>query len=336
MSDDAARAAFKAVRFAENEGEPFCPRCGVDAVYEYKCRSEWKCKACDKRFTLTSGTVFRSHKMSFRDILTAIVLFVDGVNGHAALRLSRDLNCSYKTAFVLEQKLRRAIGSIQAENKLTGVVDIDGIYVGGHLRQANMVADRATKPGQKPYSDKRRSIVTMRERRVGGRSRAFVVASEKAAVPAILETVSPSAHVMTDQQAAFEKFYLPFADHSTVNHSQGLMINGIHTNPVEAQHSRIRRGERGVYLHISGAHAQRYADEFSWRDDFRRVSNGQQFRTVLGRAATLRPDAELVGYWQKRPRWLLEMNRRRALKVLTRKRRGLSNGPISWVGPATV
>jgi hypothetical protein len=227
------------------------------------------------------------------------------------------------------------MASIQAENTLTGMVDIDGIYIGGHVRQANMVADRSAKDGRKTYSDKRQSIVTTRERRIGGRSRAFVVKNEKAAEPHIFKVVSPAAHVVTDEGAAFAKFYLPFADHSTVNHSDGLMINGVHTNPVEAQHSRIRRGERGVYLHISGAHAQRYADEFSWRDDFRRVSNGQQFRAVLARAAILRPDAEFAGYWQKRPAWLLEMNRRRALKGLTRRRRGLSTGSTSWVGPPT-
>jgi transposase-like protein len=335
LSDEAARAKFRAVRFSANGGEPYCPRCGVDAIYEYRCREEFKCKACEKRFTLTSGTVFRSRKMSYQDILLGILIFVNGVNGNAALNLRRGLDCTYKTAFVLVLKLRRVMGSMQAENALTGMVDIDGIYIGGHIRQENMVADRATKDGRKAYSDKRKSIVTARERRPGGRSRAFVVKNEKAAEPHILSVVSPAAHVVTDDGAAFAKFYLPFADHSTVNHSDGLMINGVHTNAVEAQHSRIRRGERGVYLHISGAHAQRFADEFSWRDDYRRVSNGQQFQTVLARAAILRPDAEIVGIWRRRPTWVRAMKRRRALRVLTRRRRGSSTGSISWVGPPT-
>ena len=172
----------------------------------------------------------------------------------------------------------------------------------------------------------------MRERRAGGRSRSVVVADEKSAVPTIFSVVHPSAHVVTDEQSAFSKFYLHFDEHSTVNHSKGLMIGGVHTNALEAQHSRIRRGERGVYLHISGAHAQRYADEFSWRDDHRRVSNGRQFQTLLGRAATLAPDAELVGYWQKRPEWLLARNRRRAIRELKRRRAGHRDAPISYRG----
>lgn len=319
MSDDEAYAAFKAVRFAENGGEAFCPKCGCDAIYEYRARRLFKCKACEKQFTATSGTTFRSRKMAFRDILVAIVLFVNGVNGNAALRLSRDLNCSYKTAFVLLHKLRRAMGVMQASHALTGEVEIDGVYIGGHVRPENMKADRPD--GRKEYNRKRRSIVTMRERRIGGRSRSIVVKDEKAAVPAIMEIVHSSAHVITDDQSAFSKFYIPFDEHSTVNHTKGLSIHGVHINGVEAQHSRIRRSERGVYLQLNAAHAQRYADELSWRDDHRHLSNGQQYRTVLAAAATLRPDAEFVGYWEKRPAWLLQVSARRELRELTRRKR---------------
>jgi len=41
--------------------------------------------------------------MSLRDILAAIAIFVNGAKGHSALELSRDLDCQYKTAFVLAQ-----------------------------------------------------------------------------------------------------------------------------------------------------------------------------------------------------------------------------------------
>lgn len=334
MSDDEAYAVFKEMRFEANGGEPFCPRCGVDAIYTYKVRREFKCKYCDHRFTLTSGTLFRGRKMAIKDILAAVLMFVNGVNGNAALRMSRDLCCSYKTAFVLVSKLRRAQAALQIQHQLTGDVDIDGLWIGGYIRQENMVADR-TSDGRKQFSGKRRSIVTMRERRPGGRSRAVVVPNEKAAVEVIKKVVAKTAHVFTDEQSAFSKLYLHFREHSTVNHSRGLVVNGVHTNLVEAQHTRIRRGERGVYLHISGNHAQRFAHEFSWRDDFRRLSNGQQFRKLLGSAATISPDLELVGYWQKRPKSVLDLNRRRALKARTRQVKGVKPTPIPYTERAS-
>lgn len=334
MSDDEAYATFKEMRFAENGGDPFCPRCGCDAVYTYKVRREFKCQACDHRFTLTSGTLFRGRKMAIKDILVAILLFVNGVNGNAALRLSRDLGCAYKTAYVLLLKLRRAQAATQIQNQLIGDVDIDGLWIGGFIRQENMVEDRTT-DGRKQFNTKRRSIVTMRERRPGGRSRAIVVPNEKAAVETIKKVVAKSAHVITDEQPAFSRLYLHFREHSTVNHSRGLVVDGVHTNPVESQHTRIRRGERGVYLHISGAQAQRFAHEFSWRDDFRRLSNGQQFRRLLGSAATITPDLELVGYWQKRPKSVRDLNRRRALRVRTQKAKGVKPTLISYSARAS-
>lgn len=328
LGEEEAYAMFKSIRFAESDGEPKCPRCGIVAAYEYRARRLFKCQGCDKQFTVTSGTVFRSRKMSFADIMLAVVLFVNGVNGYAALRLSRDLGCSYKTAFVLHKKLSRVMASMQAETVLTGEVDIDGLYDGGSVRQENLVKDRK-RDGRKQFNTKRHTIVTARERRIGGRSRAWVVPAEKDADPSIKRTVNPAAHVVTDESPAYSRYFLHFAEHSTVNHSVGLMVDGVHTNLVEAQHSRIRRATRGVYLRTSGNHAQRFADELSWRDDFRRLDNGQQFRMIMTRALDLRPDAELVGYWQKRPEWLLSINRRRGLRALTLKRKGRPTAPIS-------
>lgn len=327
---------FKTIRFAENDGQPRCPHCAMDAVYEYRARRLFKCQRCHKQFSVTSGTVFRSRKMSYADIMLAVVLFVNGVNGNAALRMSRDLGCSYKTAFVICKKLSRVMAAMQVEAVLTGQVDIDGVFIGGAVRQENLVKDRKS-DGRKQFNTKRRSIVTARERRPGGRSRAWVVANEKAADPYIKKAVSPSAHVVTDESPAYSRYFLHFEEHSTVNHSVGLMVDGIHNNLVEAQHARIRRAERGVYLHINGAHAQRFADELSWRDDFRRLDNGQQFRMLLGNALDLTPDAELVGYWQARPARVRELNRRRALKALTLKRKGKGSAPISaYSQPASV
>ena len=56
-----------------------------------------------------SGTIFASRKMSFTDLLAAIVIFVNGAKGVSALQVSRDLDCQYKTAFVLSHKLREAM-----------------------------------------------------------------------------------------------------------------------------------------------------------------------------------------------------------------------------------
>ena len=90
MTDDEAHAAFVAIRWADNRGEPYCARCGCVAVYAYTARRIWKCKACGHQFSVTSGTIFASRKLPIRDYLAAIAIFVNAAKGLSALQLGRD------------------------------------------------------------------------------------------------------------------------------------------------------------------------------------------------------------------------------------------------------
>ena len=111
MSDEEAWNAFKAIRWSDTQGEPVCPRCGCLDFYAYKTRKVFRCKGCSHQFTVTSGTIFASRKMPIRDYLLAIAIFVNGAKGHSALQLSRDLDCQYKSAYVLAHKLREAMAA---------------------------------------------------------------------------------------------------------------------------------------------------------------------------------------------------------------------------------
>jgi transposase-like protein len=97
----------------ETGGDPVCPACGCLAVYETRTRLLFKCKACGKQFSVTSGTIFHSRKLPVRDYLLTIAIFVNAATGMAALHLGRDLNVSHKTAFVVTHKLREAMTADQ-------------------------------------------------------------------------------------------------------------------------------------------------------------------------------------------------------------------------------
>src|SRR5579864_8913391 len=114
MTDQEAEAAFVRIRWAASEGKPVCPHCECPTVYD--CRKangapRWRCKACRKDFSVTSGTLFAFHKMPLRNYLASIAIFCNEVKGKSALALSRDLGVQYKTAFVLAHKLREAMAS---------------------------------------------------------------------------------------------------------------------------------------------------------------------------------------------------------------------------------
>jgi transposase-like protein len=137
MGEERAYETFCKLRWLETEGEPVCPRCGCLNAYRVSTRRKFKCASCHHQFSVTSGTIFASRKLSFADLLGAIVIFANAVKGISALQLSRDLHCQYKTAFVLAHKIREAMAVETKGLKLTGEVEIDGAYFGGHVRPAN-------------------------------------------------------------------------------------------------------------------------------------------------------------------------------------------------------
>ena len=173
MTDDQAHAHFEAIRFADNGGAAFCPRCECTAVYTYAARRIWKCKACNHQFSVTSGTIFSSRKLPIRDYLVAIAIFVNAVKGISALQLGRDLDVQYKTAFVLAHKIREAVGSQQV-GQLSGTVEVDGAYFGGKAKLQNVKADRPDRRLNVPA--KRQSVIVVRAR--GGMTLTTVVARE--------------------------------------------------------------------------------------------------------------------------------------------------------------
>jgi hypothetical protein len=69
MSEDEAFDAFRSIRWASTDGDAVCPKCGGCECYTFTARRIFKCKACGGQFSVTSGTIFASHKMGLRDIL---------------------------------------------------------------------------------------------------------------------------------------------------------------------------------------------------------------------------------------------------------------------------
>jgi transposase-like protein len=106
MGEDKARETFCKMRWAANDGEPICPRCGSVDYWKVTRGNRFKCAACKHQFSPTSGTIFASRKMSYVDLLTGLCLFANAVKGVSSLQFARDMGCNAKTAFVMLHKLR--------------------------------------------------------------------------------------------------------------------------------------------------------------------------------------------------------------------------------------
>jgi len=296
LSDDEAYEILRRMRWPETEGKAVCPKCGCLESYDIKTRRRFKCMACHNQFSVTSGTLFASRKLPLSTLLAAIVLFVHGAKGVAALHLSRDLNVQYKTAFVLAHKLREAMAAESGSPKLSGTVEVDGAYFGGYVKPANEKKDRKDRRVAANRTGKKQVVIVMRERR--GRSLAFVARSEAAGAPEVLARIEHDTMLIADESTAWERFH---RRHETlrVNHSQRYMDRGVTTNQAESYFSRLRRAEVGIHHHVAGPYLGAYAVEMSWREDNRRIPNGGQFVLVTEAALASRRSRNWCGYWQR-------------------------------------
>ncbi|QEX25054.1 DDE transposase [Hypericibacter adhaerens] len=297
MSDEEARVAFQAIRWADNGGQPYCPKCGCLKVYGFKTRPVWKCSACRHQFSVTSGTIFDNRKLPVRDYLLAIAIFVNGAKGHSALQLSRDLNCQYKTAFVLAHKLREAMGAtLDDGTELKGEVEVDGLYAGGHRKPANEVANRVDRRLAEEQTGKRQVVVVIRER--NGRALPFVFRKESDAIPTIRAKVASGTILFADESRQWDALHASY-DTRRINHSEAYSKDGASTNWAESYFARLRRAEIGTHHRISGAYIGAYANEMAWRENMRRTANGSQWRKVMGAAMAHPVSGKWAGYWQR-------------------------------------
>jgi hypothetical protein len=246
------------------------------------------------------GTLFASHKLPLKAYLAAIAIFCNEVKGKSMLAMSRDLGLAYKSAFVLAHKLREAMAEEMKGRKIGGegkVAEVDGAYFGGYVKPRNLRTDRVDRRFWANQSGKRRSVVVIRER--NGNSVPAVLKSEDQALSFIRARVQPGTLVNADDAPAWNDLHARF-EMKRIKHEEAYSLDGACTNWAEEFFSRMRRAEVGHHHHIAGPYLLRYAQEAAWREDNRRVSNGDQVRRLVAHAMAGKPSVDFSGYWQRR------------------------------------
>jgi len=306
MSDNEIVELFKQIRWADTNGKPVCPCCGsINKYYYLKTRKQYRCKECFHTFSVTSNTLFASHKKPLKVYLLAIALFVNGVKSISALQLSRDLDVQYKTAWVLSHKIRESLMEYHNNEKLSGVCEVDGLYVNGYIKPNNKKKDRLDRRTlDKP---EKRSIIVVRQRatqkdNIQGaiKTRTFVVHNEKSPIlkSIIYNTIEQNSQIHADEHPGYNHFHAHY-DMQRVNHTLEYRgPNGENNNQSESYNARFRRMQYGQCHHIGNLYLSNYANEIAYREDTRKWSNGKIFKDILTRCLTKLSSNEFRGYWQ--------------------------------------
>ena len=287
LNEDQARAYFEQIRWPQGR---ICPHCGSLESTKLQGTAHragvYRCRGCGEQFTATIKTIMEDSHLPIRTWLMAFSILCSSKKGVSALQLQRQLGLgSYRTAWHMAMRIRHAMEREPLSGLLGGgggTVEADEMFVGGKLRKPTtppIPGDRTRRKGKNRPANKT-AVVGLVER--GGRARARVVPDITASTlkAAIRAHVDPSARIMTDENRAYRGLETEFAGgHETVNHSAGEYARGdATTNTVEGFFGLFKRGVTGSFHHISEKHMNRYLNEFSFRWDLRKVTDGE--RTV--------------------------------------------------------
>ena len=110
-----------------------CPRCGGQEhglVYGRRHR-RYQCRSCRHQTTVTAGTIMEATKLSLTKWFQAFYLVGDAKTGISSLSLMRKLGVSYRTAWLIHNKIMQAMSEREKTYVLRGKVQLDDAYLGG-------------------------------------------------------------------------------------------------------------------------------------------------------------------------------------------------------------
>lgn len=286
---EAARRHFEAARWPNG---PECPHCGaVGEATELKGKSTrpgvYNCRACDKPFTASIGTIFERSHIPMHKWLLAIRLLSSSKKGISAHQLWRMLGFgSYRTAWFMAHRIRESMRELHPEGAgpLGGAgkaVEADETFIGGRERNKHASKRNAANIGGMG----KEAVFSLVER--GGKvSSQHVPAVDARTLRPILDAqLDKASYLMTDGEGQYRILGPMFAKHDAVNHGIGEYVRGeAHTNTVESYFATLKRGIIGTYHHVSQQHLKRYLGEFDFRHNERAaldVSDAERAQKAL-------------------------------------------------------
>lgn len=255
-----------------------CPRCQGTKVWPV--RRLFECAACGHQISVTADTIFHRSHLPLTTWFRAIWWVVTQKNGASAMGLHRVLGISYKTAWVLLHRLRRAMIRPGREC-LDGCVEVDETYVGGleegvHGRETEskaLVIIAAQEDGK--------GIGRIRMRRIPD-------ASAKSLHPFVLENLAAGCVIHTDGWQGYAGLDAKGYRHEATPRRKASS----ETLPrVHRVASLLKRWILGTHQGaVSAIHLDYYLDEFTFRFN-RRTSRdrGKLFYRLLQQAVTTAP-----------------------------------------------
>ncbi len=259
-----------------------CPRC-TSKEYWRTGNGLWMCRACQRRTSVTAGTIFDRTRTPLRTWFAAAWFITAQKNGVSALGLQRVLGLkSYETAWTWMHKFRRAM-VVPGRDVLTGTVEVDETFVGGISR------------GHAGRSSSKIGVMVAAEM-VGVRKLGRIRLEPTPAEPLALVTfatrvVAPGSSIKTDGARELRRLSGLGYQHDYYTQLGGTKPAHVDLPGVHIVASLLKRWLEGTLQYgASSDHLAYYLDEFTFRFNRRLAKNrGSLFYRLMSQAVNTEP-----------------------------------------------
>ena len=262
-----------------------CSKCEEAQAWKAS-RNRWVCRSCGDETTVTAGTIFADSHLPLRLWFRAIWQVVTQKDGASAMGLQRVLGLgSYRTAWILLQKLRRAMVR-PGRDCLHGPVEVDECYIG------------ATEPGKNGRQAGRKTLIIAAVECVGARKigrirlRKIAAANSAELEAFIGSTVEPGATVHTDDWSGYRGLRAKGCyKHNPIPMSTSFANQEAVLPRVHLIFSLLQRWLMSTHQGaVRSSHLDYYLDEFTFRFNRRKsASRGKLFFRLLQQAVAIEP-----------------------------------------------
>ncbi len=258
----------------------YCPRCACTEHSFLQTRRIWKCKGCQKQFSVKLGTILEDSPIGLEKWLPAIWLIVNAKNGISSYELHRSLGVTQKTAWFMLHRIRLAMQT-KTFAKMSGRVEVEETYIGGKARFMHPERKERMLKGRRGGITGKAAVMGLLSR--DGRKGHSTVHAKVApgsrikrgdAKAFVQGNVEAGATVYSDEHKSYIQLRRDNIHH-VIDHGKGYARGQVHINGLENFWSLLKRGIRGTYVSVEPFHLFRYLDE-------------QVFRFNIGRRRTWR------------------------------------------------
>jgi transposase-like protein len=251
-----------------------CQACGVvnATFHRLEKRKAYCCAHCGDHLYPCAGTIFEKSRTPLQMWFYAIFLFISTRHGVSGMELHRALGVTRKTGYRMGMQIRQLMEKADVKGLIGGSgkhIELDEAFWGG----------RISGQGRGSHMTQKAIVMGLKER--GGPIRAKVVPDTKLETlrATFHDNVAPHSIVSTDEHGGYNLLVRDGFIHGTVQHSAKEYVrmdevgNKVHVNSLESFWRLFKASVRGTHVQISKGHAQKYLNEFCFRQNYRELQN---------------------------------------------------------------